>query len=110
MEYISELGCLSQDFIKKYPQNKYPELMFKLGRPYNCLFIDCHSEYFICLSYRSNINHNNAFMFKKTRRSINNKSGIDYSKMVIINDNSLLITGTAIVDQDEYKEVIQNMN
>lgn len=78
MEHVSDLGCLTNAFISDYPSSQYPELMYKQGRPYNCLLIDTHEDYFICLPFRSHINHPNAFMFKNTKRSIMNKSGIDY--------------------------------
>ena len=64
MEYDYDIYLLSQKFMNDYPLSKYPELMYKFGRPYNCLLIDTHYDYFICVPYRSYINHKNAFMFK----------------------------------------------
>ena len=110
MNYINEIYLLSQKFINDYPQTKYPELMYKQGRPYNCLLIESRDNYFICIPYRSNINHNNSFMFKSTQRSLRTKSGLDYSKLTLIKDTDYLDNQKAIIDQDEYKETIVNLH
>ena len=49
MEYDYDIYLLSQKFMNDYPFLKYPELMYKSGRPYNCLLIDTHYDYFICV-------------------------------------------------------------
>ena len=85
--------------------------MHKQGRPYTCLLIESHHDYFICVPFRSYITHKNAFLFTKTSRSRKTKSGLDYSKIAIIKDNNYFdsIT-TAIVDQDEYTEMLRNIS
>lgn len=110
MIYQAEIHPLSQDFIKAYPVIQYPELMYKRGRPYSCLLVDTHKDYFICIPFRSNIRHPNAFMFHGTRRSQRSHSGLDYSKIVIINRISYIDQQKAIVDQDEYHEVQKNLS
>ena len=57
MEYDYDIYLLSQKFMNDYPFLKYPELMYKSGRLYNCLLIDTHYDYFTCVPYRSYINH-----------------------------------------------------
>ena len=43
-------------------------------------------------------------------RSINNRSGLDYSKIVVIQDSNYIDSITpAIVDQDEYSEMMKNL-
>ena len=84
MEFDSELSLLSPKFTQDYPPATYPELMHKHGRPYTCLLIDFHDDYFICVPFRSSIGHKNAFMFTGTARSKKTKSGLDYSKIAII--------------------------
>lgn len=107
MEYSSELSLLSEKFIHDYPHSKYPELMYKSGRPYTCLLIDSHNDYYICVPFRSSIRHKNAFMFTATARS---KSGLDYSKIAVINNVTYFdFTTKAIVDSDEYSELIKNL-
>ena len=61
MKYSSELLLLSSKFIQDYPPDTYPELMYKHGRPYACLLIESHDDYFICVPFRSSIGHKNAF-------------------------------------------------
>lgn len=109
MEYDSELYLLSPKFVVAYPPAAYPELMYKHGRPYTCLLIDSHDDYFICVPFRSSIGHKNAFMFTGTARSRKTKSGLDYSKIVIIKDISYFDSTPAIVDSDEYTEMIKNL-
>lgn len=110
MDYDVDVYLLSQQFQTDYPASAYPEIMYKQGRPYNCLLIDSHQNYFICVPFRSSINHSNAYMFKSSQRSIYCRSGLDYSKAVIISDTKYLDTTAAIVDQDEYTEAMRNMN
>lgn len=110
MELVFEVYLLSDKFIKDYPLSDYPELMYKQGRPYNCLLIDSHDGYFICIPFRSNINHSNAYMFKRTKRSKITKSGLDYSKALIISKTAYFDSKKAVVDDDEYTETVQNIN
>lgn len=56
MEYDFEIYRLSAKFIADYPTTKYPELMYKNARPYNCLLLESHDNYFICIPFRSHIN------------------------------------------------------
>lgn len=110
MEYDSELSLLSSKFIHDYPHAAYPELMYKSGRPYTCLLIDSHDDYFICVPFRSSIGHKNAFLFTSTARSKKTKSGLDYSKIAIIKNTDYLNTSaTVIIDSDEYSEMLKNL-
>lgn len=85
--------------------------MFKRGRPYTCLLIESHDGYFICVPFRSSIGHKNAFLFTGTNRSKKARSGLDYSKIVLIKDSNYLdATATVIIDQDEYAEMIRNLS
>jgi hypothetical protein len=110
MEYLSQVYLLSTRFFRDYPAATYPELMHKLGRPYTCLLIDSHEGFFICVPFRSSINHKNAFFFKGTVLSQRTKSGLDYSKIVIISNPDYIDSSTAaVVDQDEYNEMMINL-
>lgn len=95
---------LTQQFFEDYPSPPYDEIIRKSNRPYNCLLIQSHYGYFICIPYRSHINHTHAYKFKKSARSKRTKSGLDYSKIVIITNSAYLGTANAIVDQDEFIE------
>lgn len=83
--------------------------MLKHGRPYTCLLIDTHDGFFICVPFRSSISHNNAYLFKNTRRSVKSRSGLDYTKMALIKNTDYIDDMAAIVDDDEYVETIQNI-
>lgn len=111
MEYDSELSLLSSKFTQDYPPAAYPELMHKHGRPYTCLLVESHDDYFICVPFRSSIEHKNAFLFTGTARAKKTRSGLDYSKIVIIRDNDYFDSTTVpIVDQDEYVEMMKNIS
>ncbi|TCL61635.1 type III toxin-antitoxin system TenpIN family toxin [Allofournierella massiliensis] len=110
MEYLESLYLLSQDFMQDYPASVYPELMHKQGRPYSCLLIETHEGYFICVPFRSSIGHKNAFLFTGTARSKAFRSGLDYSKIVIVKESRYLDSNRpAVVDQDEYNEMRANL-
>jgi len=108
MEFDVDVCRLSQKFFQDYPEKKYPEIMRKEGRPYNCMLVDLHENYFVCIPFRSSILHKQAYMFSNSQRSVRSKSGLDYSKMVIVNKGEY-IGGSAIVDQDEYGETMVNV-
>lgn len=102
---------LSKQFIADYPQSHYRELMLKDKRPYGCLLIKTHNDYYICVPFRSHIHHKNAFLFKNTERSKADSSGLDYSKTVLIRpeDYDKYLIENAVVDTDEYKAVRINI-
>ena len=111
MDYEFELMHLSSKFVSDYPADKFPELLLKSGRSYNCLLIDSHDGYLICIPFRSSVKHNNAYIFTSSKRSERSRSGLDYSKMAIISDLDYLDnTIPAIVDKDEYKEMQLQMD
>lgn len=89
MEFKSKLSLLSSKFIHDYPSASYPELFHKHGRPYTCLLVDSHDDYFICIPFRSSIGHKNAFMFTGTARSQKMKSGLDYFENLKIGNRAV---------------------
>lgn len=95
---------LTDQFYSDYPAKPYDELIRKNSRPYNCLLLQSHYGYFICIPYRSHINHPYAYKFKNSIRSKSTKSGLDYSKIVIISHNEYISDTNAVIDRDEYKE------
>lgn len=108
-DYVYQILNLTDDFYKDYPTNKYSEIMKKRERPYNCLLLQSHYDYFMCIPYRSNINHNNAYLFKNSMRSRINKSGLDFSKMIIIKNLKYIGTSNVVIDKDEYNETYHNI-
>ncbi|NBJ94146.1 type III toxin-antitoxin system TenpIN family toxin [Parablautia muri] len=86
---------LTNSFYSDYPDPPYKEIVRKNSRPYNCLLVQSHYGYFICIPYRSHINHKYAFRFKKSIRSKRANSGLDYSKIVIIKKGEYIGTTDA---------------
>lgn len=93
---------LTDAFYNTYPKEEYPELLLKSGRSYNCLLIESHYGYFICVPFRTNIRHKNAFLFTNTKRSKKYASGLDYSKIIIINEPKYIESKSSIIDKDEF--------
>lgn len=100
---------LTAQFYSNYPQSEYPELLSKSNRPYNCLLLQTHYDYFICVPFRSNITHKYAYKFKNSARSQRTKSGLDFTKIIIVKNTDYLSSNTAVVDADEYAEVRANI-
>mgnify|MGYP006926051535 FL=1 len=109
MECSVKIYQLSAEFMRDYPTLKYPELMCKWGRPYSCLMIEAVFDYRICIPYRSSIHHKNAYLFTGTERSRRMRSGLDYTKIVLIRKESYLDPTKVVVDQDEYTETVRNI-
>lgn len=95
---------LTQQFYRDYPNPPYNEIIRKNSGPYNCLLIQSHYGYFVCIPYRSHINHKYAYKFKNSIRSKKVNSGLDYSKIVIVNHSEYISDSNAVIDNDEYKE------
>ena len=111
MEYTAKIYHLSSKFYNDYPNIHYPEILTKRERPYACLLIAYMEDIFICIPYRSNIRHKNAYFFKNSMRSRRSRSGLDYTKIILLQDISYLdLSISAIVDQDEYRETMQNLS
>lgn len=66
-------------------------------------------DFFICIPYRTEISHPYAFHFTTTARSKAHKSGLDYSKIVIIAKTNYIDSTDAIIDKDEFNETMINL-
>ena len=100
---------LTDDFYKAYPNPPYKEILKKKQRAYNCLLFQSHYDIFICIPYRTEISHPYAFHFTTTARSKAHKSGLDYSKIVIIAKTNYIDATEAIIDKDEFNETMINL-
>lgn len=83
---------LSDDFFESYPKTEYLEILEKRDRPYHCMIFEISDTYCACVPYRTQIKHPYAFHFRNSVRSIAHKSGLDYTKTVIINRITYLNT------------------
>lgn len=100
---------LTKQFYADYPDPPYKEIIRKDARPYNCLLIQSHYGYFICIPYRSHVNHKYAYKFRNSIRSRRTNSGLDYTKIVIVKNTAYIGIVDAVVDADEYKETRENI-
>lgn len=99
---------LTDEFYKTYPKSQYPEILEKRGRPYTCMVFRT-KDYTVCVPYRTEISHPYAYHFRKSIRSRQNRSGLDYTKMVIVKKENYLDRVQAVIDDDEYTETIENI-
>ncbi len=100
---------LTDKFYHTYPNPPYREILKKRHRAYNCLLFQTHYEYFICIPYRTEIRHSYAYHFTGTSRSKDHRSGLDYSKIVIITKTDYIDSEDAIIDKDEFKETMVHL-
>lgn len=100
---------LTDDFYNAYPNPPYREILKKRQRAYNCILFQTHYDYYICVPYRSEIPHAFAYLFKKSVRSLKHRSGLDYTKIVIISKSEYVDNIDALVDKDEYNETVVNI-
>ncbi len=107
--YDHQVLRLTEAFYNDYPNKEYGEILKKAERPYNCLLIQTAYEYFICVPYRTEISHGYAYKFTRSKRSRRHRSGLDYTKIVIVAKQEYLDTSPALVDADEYKETMMNI-
>ncbi len=105
MAYHVEILRLSEEFYRAYPKAQFPELLEKEARPYACLVIEVR-DYTICIPYRTNIQHTQAYRFKLSKRAVSHHSGLDYTKMVLIREPRYVERTPAVIDPDEYKETM----
>lgn len=109
MQYDFEIRKLTKEFYEHRVKNSWNEVLQKEGRCYNCVIVDTYYDFFICIPFRSEMNHDFGYRFKTSARSRKNKSAIDYSKIVLIEKYEEYISNKpAIVDHDEYIEFVKN--
>lgn len=101
---------LTDLFYQQYLNPPYIEILKKRKRAYNCLLFQTHYNYLICIPYRSEITHSFSYLFKKSRRSKKHNSGLDYTKILIIEKLEYIDTKDAIIDKDEYIETLRSFD
>lgn len=105
----SQILKLTTDFYNAYPNPPYLEILKKERRAYNCILFQTHYDYYICVPYRTKISHTYAYRFQNSARSRKHRSGLDYTKIVIISKGQYIDDKDALVDQDEYNETMMNL-
>lgn len=103
-----EIKKLSFKFFVDYPSTIYTEIEQDPYRPYMLLVFPLNNDLFLCAPFRTHMNHSNGYSFSNSVRSLSNKSGIDYSKTVVIKNLDYL-DSDQVIDQDEYTEMITNL-
>lgn len=108
-DFKVQLCRLSPQFYSDYPRRQFPEILRKYDRPYSCFVFEVSEDLFVCIPYRSHISHQNAYLFRQSVRSQQSRSGLDFSKMVLVQELAYLeVEPAPLVDQDEYRETIQH--
>ena len=98
-----EIRKLSKVFYAEYDEVNYPEIERKKSRPYIVVLIRINNNTF-AIPLRTNIKHNACYKFYNSGRRTKYKTGLDFSKAVIVNDKKYL--GKKVkIDQKEYLEI-----
>lgn len=106
---VCSVRKLSSDFYRTYPRRLYPDILRKPGRAYNVVILDTCYDYLICIPFRSHITHDIAYKFQNSQRSQVTSSSLDYTKICIIKNMDYIDDAIAVVDQDEYNEMRNNI-
>lgn len=61
---------------------------------------------YLAIPYRTHMNHNNGYHFRRSQRSRNNQSRLDFSKMIIMSSFEGIDSEVGIVDRDEFTETM----
>lgn len=109
-EYDFQVLKLTPKFYADYPNPPYIEIETKQARRYNCLLIQTHYDYFICVPFRSRVKHKYCYHFRNSARSRRGQSALDYSKAAIIKNKDYIDSVQGVVDSDEYTEMIKHIN
>lgn len=100
------LNYLTDAFYTKYDLINFPEIENKKSRPYMVMLVKIEDNQF-ALPLRTNIKHKFCYQFKKSGRPTHSRTGIDFSKAIVINDIAY-IGNSAQIDNKEYIELERN--
>ena len=92
-----EIKKLSPSFYSDYPVTVYHEILEKTDRPYDVIVFETDEDYYVCVPFRTYLNHNQGFHFYPAPLPTGENPGLDYSKMVIIKRDDY-IGGPALID------------
>ncbi len=109
MDYAFQIVQLTAQFYHDYPHEKYPEILNKSNRAYNCFLFEIWEDIFVCVPYRTEIHHKYSYRFKNSVRAQQHKSGLDFSKAVIISNFNYISSASAVIDSDEFYETMKNI-
>ena len=98
-----KLNYLSEKFYEKYNKAEYPEIEHKQKRPYLVMLITIDDNTF-AIPFRTNIRHSHCYKFQNTSRSTVAATGLDFTKAVIVNDDTY-IGEAAMIDDKEFVEL-----
>ena len=94
---IMQLAYLSSIFYNKYTRADYPEMLHKENRPYVCLTIEIEGRKY-AIPIRHHITHKYAFITIGER-------GLDYTKAVLIEDESYIAGDIPKIDTIEWRKI-----
>lgn len=97
------LKYLSDSFYQQYTVQDYPEIEHKKERPYMVFLIKIDENTY-AIPFRTNIKHKFCYKFKNSDRNTKSSTGLDYTKAVVVNDESY-IGDDATIDNKEYIEL-----
>ena len=103
MKVITDIRLLSTTFYNNYSHKFYPEILLKENRPYLLLLLEIDGIKY-GIPFRSNIKHRFCYKFKNSQRNSSFGTGLDFSKSIVILDDSFL-GNKATIDALELAEL-----
>ncbi len=101
-----EIRKLTKDFYDEFDSINYPEILRKIDRPYLAMIVQIGKNAF-AIPFRTQLDHNWGYQFPRTTRKSKTKTGLDFSKAVIVNDKRFIGDVTDI-DRLEYTDLDAN--
>ena len=92
---------LSEKFYKDYPSDQYAEMMLKENRPYTQVITDVNGLKF-AVPLRSDISHSTDILWTNKKE----KHGLDFTKAVIILDDSYISDEQVFIRPKEHKHLL----
>ena len=106
--FTYSIATLSSSFYSDYPTSLYPEILEKDGRPYDVILFETAEDYYVCVPFRTYLNHKQGFHFFSKPLPTGENPGIDYSKMVIIKKDEY-IGPQAFIDSRQMACFLRNI-
>lgn len=85
-------------------------MMKKIKRPYLILYLYNEYDFVICVPFRSHIKHKQCYIFKKNIKSRKIKSGLDYTKVILLKDLKYVNIENIKINEKDRIDIKENID
>lgn len=93
---VYDIRELTASFYNAYNASSYPEILTKTNRPYDVIVFETHYDYYVCVPFRTYLNHNQGFHFYPNPLPNGENPGLDYSETIIVKEDKYIGLSTLI--------------